>query len=127
LQYNSADGDGRWYDPVMSRWISQDPIGIFGGDYNFTRYMGNAPTNFVGPSGLDPYAGGGYNSLNWMRWAYTGDASAPEYAYNAAQNGAGRSYTSNAGMAHQSLESLDNLAPTTRSQSRNVRWQKFET
>jgi RHS repeat-associated protein len=48
LQYNS----NRWYDPVMSRWISQDPIGIDGVDYNFTRYVGNDPTDGIDPSGL---------------------------------------------------------------------------
>jgi hypothetical protein len=77
LQYNSADGGGRWYDPVMSRWISQDPIGIDGGDYNFTRYVGNGPTNAIDPSGLvefqwsesaeRQYTAYGY-PWNWTGW-----------------------------------------------------------
>ena len=52
LQYNSEGGGGRWYDPVAGRWITQDPIGIFGGDYNLGRYVGDDPTNGTDPSGL---------------------------------------------------------------------------
>ncbi len=37
LQYNSADGGGRWYHPVLGRWLQQDPIGFRGGDYNLER------------------------------------------------------------------------------------------
>ena len=57
LQYNSADGGGRWYDPAAGRWLQQDPIGILGGDYNLGRYVGDAPTNATDPSGLAAEAG----------------------------------------------------------------------
>lgn len=32
--------------------MSNDPIGLRGGDFNLRRYVGNSPTNAVDPSGL---------------------------------------------------------------------------
>ena len=43
----------RWYDPVVGRWASEDPIGFAAGDANLYRYVGNGPTNGVDPTGLD--------------------------------------------------------------------------
>src|SRR5208283_1618081 len=40
------------YDPTTGRWLSQDPIGFFGGDPNLYRYTGNDPTNATDPTGL---------------------------------------------------------------------------
>lgn len=48
LQYNRA----RWYDSAVGRWLSEDPIGFGGGDYNLGRYVGNSATNAIDPSGL---------------------------------------------------------------------------
>ena len=48
----------RWYDSQTGRWISQDPIGL-GPDVNTYRYVGNSPTNFTDPSGLEPPGGTG--------------------------------------------------------------------
>jgi RHS repeat-associated protein len=42
----------RWYDPVMNRFVSEDPIGLEGG-INTYAYVGNSPTNFRDPLGLD--------------------------------------------------------------------------
>ncbi len=42
----------RWYDAKVGRWISEDPIGFAAGDANIYRYVGNSPTNYVDPSGL---------------------------------------------------------------------------
>lgn len=42
------------YDPTIGRWISEDPIGFTAGDPNLYRYVGNSPTNFTDPSGLQP-------------------------------------------------------------------------
>jgi hypothetical protein len=36
----------------MGRWVSQDPLGFGAGDSNLYRYVNNAPTNHVDPSGL---------------------------------------------------------------------------
>ena len=41
----------RYYDPNAGRFISEDPIGIDGGDLNFYRYVGNNPLNFTDPTG----------------------------------------------------------------------------
>jgi RHS repeat-associated protein len=40
----------RWYDPVLSRWLSEDPIGLAGG-INSYAYVDNDPINFVDPNG----------------------------------------------------------------------------
>jgi RHS repeat-associated protein len=47
LQYNRA----RWYDPATGRWISEDPIGFAAGDANLSRYILNAPTMGIDPTG----------------------------------------------------------------------------
>ena len=41
------------YDPSIGRWLTPDPIGFAGGDVNLYGFVGNAPTNYVDPSGLD--------------------------------------------------------------------------
>jgi RHS repeat-associated protein len=41
----------RWYDPVLRRFISKDPIGLEGG-INPYAYVGNDPVNATDPSGL---------------------------------------------------------------------------
>jgi len=42
----------RWYDPVVGRFISEDPIGFAAGDTNISRYVGNGVTNATDPGGL---------------------------------------------------------------------------
>jgi RHS repeat-associated protein len=42
----------RYYDTANGRFISEDPIGFNAGDSNLTRYVGNSPTNYNDPSGL---------------------------------------------------------------------------
>ncbi len=46
LHYNRF----RYYDPDCGRFVSQDPIGLFGG-YNLYQYAPN-PTNWIDPWGL---------------------------------------------------------------------------
>ena len=58
LQYNNA----RWYDPAIGRWLSEDFIWDGTNKYS---YVGNMPTAYVDPSGLEttaPTAGGQQNS-----------------------------------------------------------------
>ena len=43
----------RYYDPVIGRFISEDPKG-FGAGVNFYAYVNNNPVNLNDPSGLDP-------------------------------------------------------------------------
>ena len=40
------------YDPNTQRFLSLDPIGFEAGDFNFYRYVGNDPVNYVDPFGL---------------------------------------------------------------------------
>ena len=42
----------RFYDPTTGRYISADPIGFFGGDFNLYAYVNNDPVNGVDPEGL---------------------------------------------------------------------------
>jgi len=49
----------RYYDPVIGRFISKDPIGFAGGDVNLYRYVGNGPVLRTDPTGkIDPLVGG---------------------------------------------------------------------
>jgi RHS repeat-associated protein len=47
LYYNRA----RYYSPALQRFISEDPIGLAGGD-NLYAYVSNDPADFSDPSGL---------------------------------------------------------------------------
>lgn len=51
LQYNHH----RWYDPHTGRWVSEDPIGFRGWDYNLNRYVANMATYARDPSGLEDF------------------------------------------------------------------------
>ena len=59
-QFTGRENDGtglyyyraRYYSSALSRFISQDPIGLGGGDLNFYTYAGNSPANQSDPSGL---------------------------------------------------------------------------
>jgi RHS repeat-associated protein len=43
----------RFYDPTTGRYISADPIGFFGGDFNLYAYVNNDPVNGVDPGAVD--------------------------------------------------------------------------
>lgn len=54
--YRDADSGtmnvrARTYQPTITRWQSEDPIGFASGDANLYRYVRNSPTNNVDPSG----------------------------------------------------------------------------
>jgi RHS repeat-associated protein len=59
LQYTGREHDGtglyyyraRYYHPTLSRFVSEDPIGLPGGP-NLYAYAGNNPIRFRDPSGL---------------------------------------------------------------------------
>ncbi len=55
-EYDSEIGSyyyrARYYDARMGRFISEDPIGLAGGDVNLYVMVGNNPVNFVDPWGL---------------------------------------------------------------------------
>jgi RHS repeat-associated protein len=50
----------RYYDPRISRFINEDPIGLRSGDVNFYAYVQNRPTNFIDPFGLQFAPGQGF-------------------------------------------------------------------
>ncbi len=60
-QYTGRENDGtglsfyrgRYYSPTLRRFVSEDPIRFGGGDVTFYAYVGDSPTNFRDPFGLD--------------------------------------------------------------------------
>jgi hypothetical protein len=40
------------FNPMLGRWMEEDPIGFEAGDTNLYRYVGNNPTDATDPSGL---------------------------------------------------------------------------
>ena len=60
FQYTGRENDGtglyfyrsRYYNPSQQRFISQDPLGFGGGDFNLHAYVVNSPVNLIDPSGL---------------------------------------------------------------------------
>ena len=48
----------RAYDPQLGRWLSADPLGEAGG-LNLYGYVGNDPTNYWDPLGLETVGGSG--------------------------------------------------------------------
>lgn len=43
----------RFYDPVTSRFVSEDPLGFGAGDANLYGYVRERPVNWIDPSGAD--------------------------------------------------------------------------
>jgi len=41
----------RFYDPMLQRWLNQDPLGEAGG-INLYGFVGNDPVNRIDPFGL---------------------------------------------------------------------------
>ena len=72
----------RWYDPLVGRWLNEDPIGFDAGDMNLYRYVGNNPVGNVDPSGLD---WSGFSGVDWFGSSI--DASfMPGYQYGNGSN-----------------------------------------
>lgn len=42
----------RYYDPYSAKFLSEDPLGLHGGDDNLYRYVNSAPLRVVDPEGL---------------------------------------------------------------------------
>jgi len=57
----SSDGSGpiymraRYYDASTGQFVSNDPIGLLGGDSNVRRYVNDDPLSSIDPSGLDNF------------------------------------------------------------------------
>lgn len=52
IYYNRA----RFYDPVLGRFLAQDPLGYGGGDINLYSFAWNNPKNWSDPNGWSPVA-----------------------------------------------------------------------
>ena len=60
FQFSGRESDGtglyylraRYYSPTLQRFISEDPIGLLGGDVNFYAYVRNNPINGIDLLGL---------------------------------------------------------------------------
>ena len=48
----------RYYDPLVGRFISEDPSGFDSGDVNFYAYVSNNPISYIDPLGLNKAEGG---------------------------------------------------------------------
>ena len=42
----------RYYDPTVQRFLSEDPIGFYGHDFNLYRYVWSSPAFWTDPLGL---------------------------------------------------------------------------
>ncbi|NOZ72350.1 MAG: RHS repeat-associated core domain-containing protein, partial [Chloroflexi bacterium] len=80
----------RWYQPSTGRFLSPDPVGFWAGDLNLRLYVGNTPTYYVDPIGLD-----GCSPLDWIlhpiNCLYTGMPAPSEDVYQAAMDAAAQS------------------------------------
>ncbi|MFN3166953.1 MAG: RHS repeat-associated core domain-containing protein, partial [Phycisphaeraceae bacterium] len=47
----TSKGAGRFYDPELGRFLTQDPLGLASGDINLYRYVNNNPVDNIDPSG----------------------------------------------------------------------------
>jgi RHS repeat-associated protein len=60
FQFTGRENDGngiyyyraRYFSPILHRFISEDPLGLGGGQINLFAYVGNSPTNFTDSTGL---------------------------------------------------------------------------
>ncbi|MDR1925382.1 MAG: hypothetical protein LBQ66_13510, partial [Planctomycetaceae bacterium] len=63
LQWNI----NRWYDANVGRWVSEDPIGFEGGDFNLSKYVANSPLFMKDFLGLKTYAEACPNAYNYLK------------------------------------------------------------
>ena len=79
IQYTGRENDltglyfyrARYYDPVLKRFITEDPIGLRGGT-NVYAYVNGAPTFATDPSGLCTYLGTFYIRTETEHWIING-------------------------------------------------------
>lgn len=57
----------RYYHPALGRFISEDPLGLAGGDPNLYAYASNNPINLTDPSGLQAQPPSLFETItNWI-------------------------------------------------------------
>jgi RHS repeat-associated protein len=74
----------RYYDPMVGRFISEDPIGFSAGDTNLYRYVNNSPTNWTDPTGkfANLAAGAGFGALFGGLYALANDIESGQFGWN---------------------------------------------
>jgi len=85
----------RYYQPSLSRFVTEDPIGFASSDLNFYEYVGSAPTIYTDPLGLEPCCGGFDCFLRCVAtyrwdWKWLTGFNLGNAAGNAATGGTGR-------------------------------------
>lgn len=73
LQYTGRENDGtglyyyraRYYDPGLKRFVSEDPIGLAGGDVSLYAYVGGNPVLSNDPLGLMGKGSGASSQGHW--------------------------------------------------------------
>jgi len=66
FQYTGRENEGnglyfyraRYYSPLLGRFVNEDPLGFYGGNFNLYGYVGDDPINFSDPGGLCRDPGG---------------------------------------------------------------------
>ena len=61
----------RAYNPMLGRFMSEDPLGFDGGDSNFFRYVGGDPVNNIDPFGLLTFQVGFTINFNYGYGAFS--------------------------------------------------------
>jgi len=70
----------RWYDPIVGRWLSKDPIGISGG-LNLYAFVGNNPVNYIDPVGLEEVSQPSQEPWYERVWSWWDDLVDPQWGY----------------------------------------------
>ncbi len=66
----------RYYDPMIGRFMSRDPLGFAASDVNLYRYVGNQPVGFKDPFGLErSYVFATYSLSGSLFWIVSGETS----------------------------------------------------
>ena len=100
-EYTGRENDGtgvyfyraRYYSPNLQRFVSEDPIGLKGGDVNFYAYAHQNPVNLIDPFGLWTISLGGTINVNlgFGSFSYSGgfvvDSSGDIGVYNTVGGG----------------------------------------
>jgi len=108
FQFAGRENDGtgllyernRYYSYELHRYISQDPIGLAGGDVNLYVRVGNNPVNWVDPRGL-----------TWIYQQSTGNWSHVDDQTGATTN-VGSGYAgAGAGLNNPDMQNIPNVGP----------------
>ena len=95
VQYTGRENDhnglyyyrARYYDPVLKRFLSEDPIGLAGGSLSFYSYVNGNPVSYADPLGLMGSSSPGSNRGRTNYHPGTGPGIGPGQILNNIGNG----------------------------------------